>query len=210
MWNSPRRRHNRQRPVNLLVYSLSLHRYSYIGFILVFASSIHNKQQQTELIKRQISQWGLKKPNIFSNRLSITSLSLLYRPLGFSTPTGKILRVDSHVVSLQICVWFCKSFRQNQSHWPLKYSRQHEGSHQRFQYDTHLTQIVYYESIKREVKTRPIYECRCDERLKTKTEKSTCLPYTGFHGELEHLKIKTRLIDEMFVSVMGEYVSLKW
>jgi hypothetical protein len=26
--------------------------------------------------------------------------------------------------------------------------------------------FVYYESIKRELKTRPIYECRCDERLK--------------------------------------------
>ena len=26
---------------------------------------------------------------------------------------------------------------------------------------------------------------------------------------LEHLKIKTRLIDEMFASVMGEYVFLK-
>ncbi len=33
-----------ERRVNLLVYSLSLHRHSYIGFILVFASSIHNKQ----------------------------------------------------------------------------------------------------------------------------------------------------------------------
>jgi hypothetical protein len=31
--------------VNLLVYSLSLHRHSYIGFILPFDSSIHNKQQ---------------------------------------------------------------------------------------------------------------------------------------------------------------------
>ncbi len=29
-------------------------------------------------------------------------------------------------------------------------------------------------------------------------------------GELEHLKIKTRLIDEMFVSVMSKYVFLKW
>jgi hypothetical protein len=29
---------------NNLVYSLSLHRHSYIGFILAFASSIHNKQ----------------------------------------------------------------------------------------------------------------------------------------------------------------------
>jgi hypothetical protein len=54
-----------------------------------------------------------------------------------------------------------------------------------------------------------MYECQCDERLKTKTEKSTRLTYTGLHGELEHLKIKTRLIDEMFVSVMGEYVFLK-
>jgi hypothetical protein len=48
--------------------------------------------------------------------------------------------------------------------------------------------VVYYESRKRELKTRPIYECRCDER---------------------HLKIKTRLINEMFESVMGEYVFLK-
>ena len=38
-----------------------------------------------------------------------------------------------------------------------------------------------------EVKTRPIYECRCDERLKTKAEESTCLVYTGLLGELEHL-----------------------
>jgi hypothetical protein len=35
------------------------------------------------------------------------------------------------------------------------------------------------------------------------------LTYTRLLGELEHLKIKTRLIDEMFVSVMGEYVFLK-
>ncbi len=34
--------------------------------------------------------------------------------------------------------------------------------------------------------------------------------YTGFLGELEHLKIKTRLIDEMFVSVMGEYLLWTW
>ena len=67
---------------------------------------------------------------------------------------------------------------------------------------------VYIESRKRELKTRPIYECRCDERLKTKPE-STLLTYTGLLGELEHLKIETRLIDEMFVSVMGEYVFLK-
>jgi hypothetical protein len=69
--------------------------------------------------------------------------------------------------------------------------------------------VVYYASRKRELKTRPIYECGCDERLKTKSEKSTLFLYTGLLGELEHLKIKTRLINEMFVSVMGEYVFLK-
>jgi hypothetical protein len=69
--------------------------------------------------------------------------------------------------------------------------------------------LVYYESIKRELKTRPIYECRCDERLKTKAEKSTRLTYTGLFWDLEQLKIKTSLIDGMFASVMGEYVFLK-
>jgi hypothetical protein len=54
-----------------------------------------------------------------------------------------------------------------------------------------------------------MYECRCDERLKTKGEKSTHLVYTGLLGELEHLKIKTRLMNEMSASVMGEYVFLK-
>jgi hypothetical protein len=29
----------------------------------------------------------------------------------------------------------------------------------------------YYESIKRELKIKSIYECRCDERLHTKTRK---------------------------------------
>ncbi len=66
--------------------------------------------------------------------------------------------------------------------------------------------LVYYESRKRELKTRPTYKCRCVERLKTKCEKSTRLEYTGLFGELEHLKIETRLIDEMFPSVRGEYV----
>ncbi len=69
--------------------------------------------------------------------------------------------------------------------------------------------FVYYESRKRDLQTRPLYECRFDERLKTRVEKSTRLVYTGLIGELEHLKIKTRLIDEMFVSMMGEYVFLK-
>ncbi len=47
------------------------------------------------------------------------------------------------------------------------------------------------------------------QRLKTKSEGSTRLVYTGLIGGLEHLKIETRLIDEMFVSVMGECVTLK-
>ena len=63
--------------------------------------------------------------------------------------------------------------------------------------------------MKRELKTKVIYDCRCDERLKTKDEESTRLTYTGLLEELEHLRIETRLIDEMFASVMGEYVFLK-
>jgi hypothetical protein len=39
--------------------------------------------------------------------------------------------------------------------------------------------VVYYESIKRELKMKLIYECRCDERLQTKTKKFTRLSYTG-------------------------------
>jgi hypothetical protein len=46
----------------------------------------------------------------------------------------------------------------------------------------------------------------CDERLKPEGEESTYLTYTVFLGELEHLKIETRLIDDKFTSVMGECV----
>jgi hypothetical protein len=52
-----------------------------------------------------------------------------------------------------------------------------------------------------------VYECRCDERLQTKTKELTRLGYTGLIVELEHLQIETRLIDEKFVNVMGEYVN---
>ncbi len=38
-----------------------------------------------------------------------------------------------------------------------------------------------------------IYECRCNERLKTKDEGSIQLAYTGLLGGLEHLKIMTSL-----------------
>jgi len=48
-------------------------------------------------------------------------------------------------------------------------------------------------------RVKTMYECRCDDRLKTKAEESALLTYTG-------LKIKTRLIDEKLASVMGECV----
>jgi hypothetical protein len=43
-----------ERRVNLLVYSLSLHRYSYVGFILDFTSSIHNKQTMIHNIHNKL------------------------------------------------------------------------------------------------------------------------------------------------------------
>ncbi len=61
--------------------------------------------------------------------------------------------------------------------------------------------VYYYESIKRELQKRLIYEYRCDERLKTKNEESTRLTDTGLVVELKHLKTMTRLIDEKFASV---------
>jgi hypothetical protein len=47
----------------------------------------------------------------------------------------------------------------------------------------------------REIQIKPIYECRYDERLKTKVEEFTLLTYTGFLGGLRHLKIESRLRD---------------
>jgi hypothetical protein len=61
--------------------------------------------------------------------------------------------------------------------------------------------------LKQELKTRPMYDCRYDERLEPKNDESTCLTYTGLLEELEYLKIETRLIDEKFASVMGECVN---
>ncbi len=69
--------------------------------------------------------------------------------------------------------------------------------------------VVYYDTIKEELNRRLIYECRCDERLKDKAERSIRLAYTVLCGAQEHLKIKTRLIDEKFASVMGECVFVK-
>jgi hypothetical protein len=55
--------------------------------------------------------------------------------------------------------------------------------------------------MKRKIKIKPIYECRCDGRLQTK--RFTRLSHTGLVVELEHLKIKTRLTNEKFASVKG-------
>jgi len=54
--------------------------------------------------------------------------------------------------------------------------------------------------IKRELNRRLIYEYRCDGTLKTKAG-TTRLAYTGLRGELENLKIQTRLINERLASV---------
>jgi hypothetical protein len=62
--------------------------------------------------------------------------------------------------------------------------------------------FVYCESMKRKRKIKPIYECRCNERLPTK--RFTRLTHTGLVVELEYLKIKTRLTNEKFESVKGE------
>jgi hypothetical protein len=51
--------------------------------------------------------------------------------------------------------------------------------------------VVYYESIKRELKRRLVYEYRCDERLKLKM-RNLHSSDTGLVVELEHLKTKTR------------------
>jgi hypothetical protein len=49
--------------------------------------------------------------------------------------------------------------------------------------DEKFASVVYYESRKRELTSRLINEGRCDERLKSKVEESTCLTYTGLHDK---------------------------
>jgi len=65
-----------------------------------------------------------------------------------------------------------------------------------------LHSFVYYESMKRKLKIKPIYECRCNGRLQTK--RFTRLSHTVLVVVLEHLKRKTRLTIEKFASVKGE------
>ena len=52
--------------------------------------------------------------------------------------------------------------------------------------------VVYYESIKREVKTKLIYECRCDERLTNEIEEEKKSLGHPFACEGLYLKVKQR------------------
>ena len=67
--------------------------------------------------------------------------------------------------------------------WVIARSR-HDSSPTDTQADTHRRSprrrysSVYYESLKRELRTKTIYGFRCDERLKTKVEESTRLTCT--------------------------------
>jgi hypothetical protein len=71
-------------------------------------------------------------------------------------------------------------------------------------HDSQTLGFIYYESTKAKSKTKNICGCRCYERLQTKTKEFTRLSYTELVLELEHLKIETRLITEIFANVMGE------
>jgi hypothetical protein len=71
------------------------------------------------------------------------------------------------------------------------------------QHQWYRTRLVGHWWISRVANIKPIYECRCNGRLQTK--RSTWLSYTGLVVELEHLKIKTRLTNDKFANVKGEY-----
>jgi hypothetical protein len=65
-----------ERRVNLLVYSLSLHRHSYIGLILAFSSSIHNNNNNnnnnpTRMPKRNTTGWLIKLLTFFAQRIRL-------------------------------------------------------------------------------------------------------------------------------------------
>ena len=70
----------------------------------------------------------------------------------------------------------------------------------------HELEIYYEQHINRELKRIHISRCRCNERLKAKTDGSKHLTYTGLRVDLEHLTIETMLIGESFECVMGECV----
>ena len=60
------------------------------------------------------------------------------------------------------------------------------------------TLCCYEQQIKREIQGIHICGCRFHESLKTKTDGSKSIGYTGFRGELEHLTKETNLIGGSF------------
>ncbi len=62
------------------------------------------------------------------------------------------------------------------------------------------TSSVVIKSIKRELRTRPMYDCRCDERPEPKDDESTSLVYTDF-VYYESIKTRTKEKTDILVSV---------
>jgi hypothetical protein len=79
--------------------------------------------------------------------------------------------------------------RKSRTHVPTQISMRHPPHpnhtpiHHTNAMDERVTQRFYYETIIREVRN----ECRCDERLQSKTKEFTRLAYTGLVVELEHI-----------------------
>jgi hypothetical protein len=62
----------------------------------------------------------------------------------------------------------------------------------------------------------PIFECRCDDRLKTKSEESTCLGYTGLlrltRKVVSSVRVRSTLkndTDHRFLGIFVYYESTK-
>ena len=73
------------------------------------------------------------------------------------------------------------------------------------------SQFVYYESIKREPNIRGIYECRCDERLQTKTKEFTHLGYTPSRLRLIRKAVALgRMFPHFDVSIEEKAARRKW
>jgi hypothetical protein len=70
-------------------------------------------------------------------------------------------------------------------------------------------EVVYYESIKRKLKIKPIYECRCDERLQIKTKRFPHLSYTGLVVELEQRLFMEPVLFIVVVSYVVYYETIK-
>ncbi len=119
--------------------------------------------------------------------------------------------MSGRTVSLHVCASLSRRVHHNKLAVDRDFKKKHKNmfpilTQSFIQLFTSLIEgkIVYYESTKRKLQTKYICECRCYERLQTKTKEFTRLSHTELVLELEHLKIETRLITEMFANVMGE------